>query len=135
LPELPEVQALVDFLAERTDRFAVAEIELASFSVLKTFAPPPTALAGALVDGWSRHGEFLDLDADGIHLVFHLARAGWLRWSDAIPNTRMRPGKSPIALRVRFSDGSGLGPHQAGTKKSLAAYLVRDVKEVPASPG
>jgi formamidopyrimidine-DNA glycosylase len=131
VPELPEVQALVDFLAERTDGLAVAEVELASFSVLKTFDPPPTALAGAPVDGWSRHGKFLDLDADGIHLVFHLARAGWLRWSDALPHTRMRPGKSPIALRVRFSDGSGFDLTEAGTKKSLAAYIVRDVKHVP----
>ena len=62
VPELPEVQALVDFLAERTDGLAVASVELASFSVLKTFDPPPTALAGGMVDGWSRHGKFLDLE-------------------------------------------------------------------------
>jgi len=64
VPELPEVQALVDFLAERTDGLAVASVELASFSVLKTFDPPPTALAGGMVDGWSRHGKFLDLNVD-----------------------------------------------------------------------
>jgi len=121
VPELPEVQALVDFLNERTAGLAVAEVELASFSVLKTFDPPPSALAGAPVDGWSRHGKFLELDADGIHLVFHLARAGWLRWSDSLPHPRMRPGKSPIALRVRFSDDSGFDLTEAGTKKSLAA--------------
>ena len=131
MPELPEVQALVDFLNERTAGLVVAEVELASFSVLKTFDPPPTALAGAPVDGWSRHGKFLDLDADGTHLVFHLARAGWLRWSDALPMTRMRPGKSPIALRVRFDDGSGFDLTEAGTKKSLAVYVVHDPSEVP----
>ncbi len=131
MPELPEVQALVDFLDERTSGLAVASVELASFSVLKTFDPPPSALAGSPVDGVSRHGKFLDMDIDGIHLVFHLARAGWLRWSDELPNTVMRPGKSPIALRVRLSDGSGFDLTEAGTKKSLAAYLVRDVKQVP----
>jgi len=131
VPELPEVQALVDFLDERTSGLAVASVELASFSVLKTFDPPPSALAGSPVDGVSRHGKFLDMDIDGIHLVFHLARAGWLRWSDELPNTVMRPGKSPIALRVRLSDGSGFDLTEAGTKKSLAAYLVRDVKQVP----
>jgi len=131
VPELPEVQALVDFLAERTDGLAVASVELASFSVLKTFDPPPTALAGGMVDGWSRHGKFLDLNVDGIHLVFHLARAGWLRWSEALPHTVMRPGKGPIALRVRFSDGAGFDLTEAGTKKSLAAYIVRDVAAVP----
>jgi formamidopyrimidine-DNA glycosylase len=131
MPELPEVQALVDFLAERTAGLAVTRVELASFSVLKTFDPPPQALEGAPVDGVHRHGKFLDLDVDGTHLVFHLARAGWLRWSDQLPATVLRPGKSPIALRVRLSDGSGFDLTEAGTKKSLAAYIVRDPKDVP----
>jgi formamidopyrimidine-DNA glycosylase len=131
MPELPEVQALVDFLAERTAGLAVTSVELASFSVLKTFDPPPQALAGSPIDGVSRHGKFLDLDVDGIHLVFHLARAGWLRWSDQLPTTVVRPGKSPIAMRVRLSDGSGFDLTEAGTKKSLAAYIVRDPHEVP----
>ncbi|MEO7447130.1 MAG: DNA-formamidopyrimidine glycosylase family protein, partial [Humibacillus sp.] len=131
MPELPEVQALVDFLAERTAGLAVTGVELASFNVLKTFDPPPQALTGSPVDGVSRHGKFLDIDIDGIHLVFHLARAGWLRWSDQMPTTVVRPGKSPIALRVRLSDGSGFDLTEAGTKKSLAAYLVRDPALVP----
>lgn len=127
VPELPEVQALVDFLAERVVGLAVTGVELGSFSVLKTFDPPPQALEGVPVDSVSRHGKFVDLDCDGVHLVFHLARAGWLRWSDALPHTVLRPGKSPIALRVRFSDASGFDLTEAGTKKRLAAYLVRDV--------
>ena len=131
MPELPEVQALVDFLGERVVGLAVTGVELGSFSVLKTFDPPPQALEGVPVDSVSRHGKFVDLDCDGVHLVFHLARAGWLRWSDAMPNTVLRPGKSPIALRVRFSDGSGFDLTEAGTKKRLAAYLVRDPKDVP----
>jgi formamidopyrimidine-DNA glycosylase len=131
MPELPEVQALVDFLAERTAGLAVTKVELASISVLKTFNPPPQALEGSPVDGVHRHGKFLDIDCDGTHLVFHLARAGWLRWSDQLPMTVLRPGKSPIALRVRLSDGSGFDLTEAGTKKSLAAYIVRDPAEVP----
>ncbi len=131
MPELPEVQALVDFLGERTDGLAVTKVELASISVLKTFDPAPQSLEGAPIDGVSRHGKFLDIDVDGTHLVFHLARAGWLRWSDQLPTTVVRPGKSPIALRVRLSDGSGFDLTEAGTKKSLAAYIVRDPVEVP----
>ena len=131
MPELPEVQALVDFLDTRIVGLAVTGVELGSISVLKTFAPAPDTLVGAPVDGVARHGKFLAVDIDGTHLVFHLARAGWLRFSDAIPATTIRPGKSPIALRVRLSDGSGFDLTEAGTKKSLAAYLVRDVQEVP----
>ncbi len=131
MPELPEVQALVDFLAERTSGLAVTGVEVGSISVLKTFSPPPQALVGAPVDAVTRHGKFVDMDCGGTHLVFHLARAGWLRWSDAIPATVLRPGKSPIALRVRLSDGSGFDLTEAGTKKRLAAYLVGDPQAVP----
>jgi formamidopyrimidine-DNA glycosylase len=131
VPELPEVQALVDFLAERVVGLPVTAVELGSFSVLKTFDPPPQVLSGVPVDSVTRHGKFVDLDCDGVHLVFHLARAGWLRWSDATPNTLLRPGKSPIALRTRFSDGSGFDLTEVGTKKRLAAYLVHDPQEVP----
>ncbi|HMM94320.1 DNA-formamidopyrimidine glycosylase family protein [Phycicoccus sp.] len=131
MPELPEVQALADFLRQRTDGLVVTGVELGSFHVLKTFTPPPDALVGAPVDDVSRHGKFLDLDCGGIHLVFHLARAGWLRWSDAMPSTVLRPGKSPIALRVRFDDASGFDLTEAGTQKRLAAYVVNRVADVP----
>ena len=130
MPELPEVQALVDFLAERAVGRVVTDVELGSIAVLKTFDPPPDALVGAPVDGVARHGKFVDLDVDGTHLVFHLARAGWLRWYEEVPATRVRPGKSPIALRVRLDDGSGFDLTEAGTKKGLAAYVVRDPAEV-----
>ena len=131
MPELPEVQALVEFLGARTDGLVVTGVELGSISVLKTFTPPPQALVGAPVDGVSRHGKFIDIDCGGTHLVFHLARAGWLRWSDAMPATVLRPGKSPIALRVRFDDASGFDLTEAGTKKRLAAYVVNDPAAVP----
>jgi formamidopyrimidine-DNA glycosylase len=131
MPELPEVQALVEFLGERTSGLVVTGVELGSISGLKTFTPPPQALVGAPVDGVSRHGKFIDLDCGGTHLVFHLARAGWLRWSDAMPATVLRPGKSPIALRVRFDDASGFDLTEAGTKKRLAAYVVNDPSTVP----
>ncbi len=131
MPELPEVQALVEFLGERTSGLVVTGVELGSISVLKTFTPPPQALVGAPVDGVSRHGKFIDLDCGGTHVVFHLARAGWLRWSDAMPATVLRPGKSPIALRVRFDDASGFDLTEAGTKKRLAAYVVNDPSTVP----
>lgn len=131
MPELPEVEALRAFLESRAVGEAVVGVELGSFTVLKTVLPPPDALVGAPVETVSRHGKFLDLDCGGTHFVFHLARAGWLRWSDALPATTIRPGKSPIAVRVRLSDGSGFDLTEAGTKKRLAAYVVCDPSQVP----
>ena len=131
MPELPEVQALVDFLADRAVGEGITGVELGSITVLKTYAPPPDALIGAPIESASRHGKFIDLDCGGTHLIFHLARAGWLRWYDTIPATRLRPGKSPIALRVRLSDGSGFDLTEAGTRKRLAAFIVGSAEEVP----
>lgn len=131
MPELPEVHALVDFLTQRVVGRVVTDVELGSIAVLKTFDPPPDALLGSPIDGVARHGKFIDIDIDGTHLVFHLARAGWLRWSETLSIKRVNPGRSPIALRVRLDDGSGFDLTEAGTRKGLAAYLVTDPQLVP----
>ena len=79
MPELPEVEALAQDLSRRLDGRALVRVDLAAFSALKTFDPPLMSLHGMLVDGVTRHGKFLDIDASGTHLVLHLARAGWVR--------------------------------------------------------
>ncbi len=138
MPELPEVESLAVFLRERAVGHAVAGVEVGAISALKTFRPAPADLAGGTVVSADRHGKWLDLGvapaAGGValHLVFHLARAGWLRWSDALPATPVRPGKSPLALRVRLDDGSGFDLTEAGTRKRLAVHVVADPAEVPA---
>jgi DNA-formamidopyrimidine glycosylase len=82
-----------------------------------------------------RHGKFLDLTfglpGGDLHLVMHLARAGWLRWRDDIPDKPLRPGKSPLAFRLVLEGGSGFDLTEAGTQKRLAVYLVRDPADVP----
>ncbi|MGH3388797.1 MAG: Fpg/Nei family DNA glycosylase [Actinomadura sp.] len=130
MPELPEVEALAAFLRERAVGRAVARIDVAAISALKTYDPPVTALGGLTVTGVGRYGKFLDLDIDGIHLIIHLARAGWLRWKDELPATPLKPGKGPLALRVHLDDESGFDLTEAGTKKGLAVYVVRDPAEV-----
>ncbi|WP_067450957.1 Fpg/Nei family DNA glycosylase [Actinomadura macra] len=132
MPELPEVEALTGFLRERAVGHAIARIDVLAISALKTYDPPVTSLGGLTITGAARHGKFLDLDVDGLHLVIHLARAGWLRWRDEIPARPVRPGgKNPLALRVHLDDGSGFDLTEAGTKKGLAVYVVRDAADVP----
>jgi formamidopyrimidine-DNA glycosylase len=133
MPELPEVEALAAYLRDRAAGHRIARIDLAAISALKTFDPPLTAANGRTITGATRHGKFLDIDFDGgeLHLVTHLARAGWLHYRDALAPAPLRPGKGPIALRVRLDDGSGFDLTEAGTQKKLAAYLVTDPKAVP----
>ncbi len=131
MPELPEVEALAHDLAGRLAGRAIVRVDLANFSCLKTYDPPLTALHGGLVDGVTRHGKFLDIDVSGTHLVLHLALAGWVRWKDEVPKLPAKPNsKSPLAARVVLDDGSGLDITEAGTRKSLALYVVRDPRDV-----
>ncbi|MFD7024853.1 Fpg/Nei family DNA glycosylase [Promicromonospora sukumoe] len=147
MPELPEVAALADFLRARTEGRTVSAVEVGSIAALKTFDPPPAALAGGQVVDVARHGKWLDLavspagpgagaDAVPLHLVFHLSRGGWVRWSDALSTKPVRPslgGSSRgavLALRVRLDDGSGFDLTEAGTRKRLAVHVVRDPADV-----
>ena len=131
MPELPEVEALAAFLRENAVGRVVTRVDLAAVQAIKTFDPPLSALGGLEVTGASRVGKFLDLDVSGLHLVVHLARAGWLQWKESLPAAPPRPGKGPVALRLHLDDGSGFDLTEAGTQKRLAVYLVRDPAEVP----
>ncbi|MFB7762906.1 Fpg/Nei family DNA glycosylase [Streptomyces xiamenensis] len=148
MPELPEVEALRDFLTGHLVGREVATALPVAFHVLKTYDPPLTAVAGRTVTGVARHGKFLDLTLGGgqdppLHLITHLARAGWLRWQEKLPAAPPRPGKGPLALRVTLAElppdsssrerpaGEGFDLTEAGTQKRLAVYVVRDPAEVP----
>lgn len=131
MPELPEVEALRSFLAERCTGRAIVGAELATFSALKTFDPPLEALAGTFIEQVQRRGKYLALGGPGLWLVFYLARAGWVQWRDQMPEQVARPGKGPLAFRLRLSDGSGFDLTEAGTQKHLALYLVADPEQIP----
>jgi formamidopyrimidine-DNA glycosylase len=131
VPELPEVEALAAFLRENAVGRVVTRVDLAAVQAIKTFDPPLSALGGLELTGVARHGKFLDLDVSGVHLVVHLARAGWLHWRTGLPTAPPRPGKGPLALRVHLDDGNGFDLTEQGTRKGLAVYVVRSPAEVP----
>jgi formamidopyrimidine-DNA glycosylase len=136
VPELPEVEALTAFLREHAVGRVVTRVDLAAVQAIKTFDPPLSALGGLELTGVARHGKFLDLDVSGLHLVVHLARAGWLHWRTGLPTAPPKPGKGPLALRVHLDSQDGTPPDgfdltEQGTRKGLAVYVVRSPAEVP----
>lgn len=132
MPELPEVTALAADLDARLSGRVIDRFVVVAFAALKTFDPAPDALHGCTVSGVSRRGKFLDISAGDLHLVIHLARAGWIRWRETPPPPPTgRPNRGPLAARLVLDDGSGLDITEAGTKKSLALSIVRDPADVP----
>ncbi|MEV0687161.1 DNA-formamidopyrimidine glycosylase family protein [Nocardia sp. NPDC050378] len=136
MPELPEVEALAQFLRDHAVGAVVGRVDVAALSAVKTFDPPVTALSGRDVTGAGRWGKFLGMDCGGLWLITHLSRGGWLRWVDEPNPLPPKPGgKSPLALRVHFFTPEGATPAidltEAGTKKRLAVYVVEDPQSVP----
>ena len=132
MPELPEVEALAAFLREN----AVGHVLDARRPRVDPGAQDVRPAAVGARAAWRspaprRHGKFLDLDVAGLHLVVHLARAGWLHWRTGLPTAPPKPGKGPLALRVHLDDGDGFDLTEQGTQKRLAVYVVRDPPEVP----
>ena len=134
MPELPEIEALVDHLRRQAVGLTIGRVDVAALSVLKTFDPPINALHGQVVTRAHRWGKYLGLKVGELFLIAHLSRAGWLRWSDKLAATPLRPGKGPIALRVHLGtpgEAPGFDLTEAGTQKRLAVWLVDDPQLVP----
>jgi formamidopyrimidine-DNA glycosylase len=134
MPELPEIEALADHLRRHAVGLTVGRIDVSAFSVLKTFDPAVTALHGQTVTGADRWGKYLGLHVGDVHMITHLSRAGWLRWSDKLAAAPLKPGKGPIALRVHLGppgEAPGFDLTEAGTQKRLAVWVVDDPVKVP----
>ena len=102
MPELPEIEALADHLRRHAVGLTIRRIDVSAFSVLKTFDPAISVLYGQTVTGANRWGKYLGVQSGNLHLITHLSRAGWLRWSDKLATAPLKPGKGPIALRVHL---------------------------------
>lgn len=141
MPEIPEVEALAEALSARTVGHRIARVALADLASLRTFEPTLGSLQGATVQDISRRGKFIvwelaTVNGEQLFLVIHLSRAGWIRWVDSPSATPPKPGRGPLALRLAFADAAGavvggVDVTEAGTRKRLAIYVVRDPETVP----
>lgn len=135
VPELPEVHGLAQVLDQHTAGQVVRAVHIVAFPALKTYHPPPSALVGGRITGVHRHGKWLDLvvraDDGEVRLVWHLARAGWVRWHEEAPAGMPRPGRSGLAARVVLNRGA-FDLTEAGTSKRLAIHVVSRPTDIEA---
>ncbi|MGH7667565.1 MAG: DNA-formamidopyrimidine glycosylase family protein [Candidatus Dormibacteria bacterium] len=136
MPELPELEALAHFLDRQSRGRHLTRLELASLSALKTVRPGLQDLVGRRVEGWERRGKYLCLRAEHDFLVLHLARGGWVHWSDRLSQVVARPTRGPLTLRVGLeslggSEGApGFEVTEMGSEKRVALWVVEQPERV-----
>jgi formamidopyrimidine-DNA glycosylase len=138
MPELPELDVLVENLRAQLAGARVRSVRVVSVAALKTFDPPVDALVGrAIVDAgrrakyvWLEVGGSGGLDSGGLEsgglgLVMHLALGGRLSLGP-------KPASRKVAvLTVELEDGRVLSMTEASTQRRAAVWLVGKLDQVP----
>ncbi|MDX6630810.1 MAG: formamidopyrimidine-DNA glycosylase [Gaiellales bacterium] len=120
MPELPELEALVEALDPLVSRAPVRDVPVAHFAVVKTATPPLDWLAGHTLTGAVRRGKHLLFPTDeNLVLTIHLMTAGKLAYVE--PGLKRPPG--PV-LVVRFADDGELVVSERVTRKSVRVRLL-----------
>ena len=120
MPELPDILLYLHALRSRIVGHVVQHVRLASPFLLRSIAPPPSAVEGKAIVNLQRLGKRIVLEAEGeIFMVFHLMIAGRFRWKP--PQTKI-PGKIGL-LAIDFDHGTLLMT-EAGTKRQASLHIV-----------
>jgi formamidopyrimidine-DNA glycosylase len=122
VPELPELEALVQTLDPLVGRSPIASTPKVHFAVGRTFDPPFTGMVGHRFTGARRRAKRLlfPLD-DGTTLLVHLMSAGRLAFTE--PGEK-RPAQ-PVLL-VELEDGSALSVTERATRKRMRVGLYEE---------
>ena len=121
MPELPDVAAYIVALQARIAGQTLLRVSIIKPFVLRTAAPPVSAVEGRTVTKLRRIGKRIAIGLDGDYwIVLHLMIAGRLRWHPAGTSVRTR---STLAV-FDFSNGS-LELTEAGAKRRASIHVVQ----------
>lgn len=129
MPELPEVQAIVDGLRVACVGRSVTAARALHPSVVKSAEPGLDALVGRSITDLWRRGKLIGIDFDDVSVVIHLMQSG--RLGLATPGAK-RPGKI-VAATIGLDDGSELRLRESATEHRASIHVVRTA-ELKAHP-
>jgi formamidopyrimidine-DNA glycosylase len=126
MPELPDITLYIEALQKRLVDRVLLSIRLASPFVVRSVAPPVSALTGRIVRSIRRLGKQIVFAFDeDLFLVLHLMIAGRLQWKQARSPI---PGKVGLAA-LDFENGTLLLT-EAGSKKRASLHVVAGESEL-----
>jgi formamidopyrimidine-DNA glycosylase len=131
MPELPEVRALAERLDAVVSGAAFERADVLQFSSLKTYAPRPAELQGALVRAVTSRGKFTVVSfVDGRRLLFHLSQGG--RVDVESPPKATKP-RGAVA-RLGFVDRPAVLIKEFGTQRKAGWWVLAADDEGPLAP-
>jgi formamidopyrimidine-DNA glycosylase len=120
MPELPEVQALAERLADALVGGELEGHDPLQFSALKTFDPPAESLVGLTLGGVGRRGKFVILEFGGPRLLLHFSQGGRADLEDPPKTTRPRGA----VARFLFRDRPSLLVKEFGTERKAGWWVL-----------
>jgi formamidopyrimidine-DNA glycosylase len=121
VPELPEMQALSERLAEVMVGQTFAGAQPIQFAGLKTYAPTPESLAGKTITDVSRIGKYVVTTFDsGERMLLHLSQAG--RLDIEVPAKATRPKQGVV--RWTLGNGTGILVKEFGTERKAGWWVL-----------
>jgi formamidopyrimidine-DNA glycosylase len=121
MPEMPEIQALAERVAEAVGGSTFERFDLLQFSSLRTVTPRPTELVGRRVGAVARRGKYLILELeDGARIVVHLSQGG--RLDVEMPPKATKP-RGAVA-RLRFERHPALLVKEFGKERKAGVWVV-----------
>ena len=121
MPELPEMQALAERLAEVMVGKTFAGAQPIQFAGLKTYAPTPESLAGKTFTDVSRIGKYVVMTLEGgERMLLHLSQAGRLDVETPAKSTRPKQG----VVRWTLGDGTGILVKEFGTERKAGWWVL-----------
>jgi formamidopyrimidine-DNA glycosylase len=128
LPELPDITVYVERLVALTAGSPLERVHVVNPFILRSVAPPPTAVEGRRVTGARRIGKRIAIELeDELFIVLHLMIAGRLRW-------RAEKGKVPRGHTLAafdFPSGRIVFTEQ-GSKRRASMHIIQGEAELHA---
>ena len=121
MPEMPEVQALVERLDEILGGAELSRFDLLQFSSLKTVTPRPSELQGRVLEGVTRRGKFLVFGfGDAPRMLVHLSQGGRIDVESPPKSTKPRGS----VARLRFTEGPSVLVKEFGHERKAGVWVL-----------
>lgn len=129
MPELPEVQAHAERLADQFTGRVLVRFRPLKFTALRTALPAPDEAYGERLLGVGRRGKYIVLEFESVRFAVHLMQGGRLL-VDEKQAAKPRGGQA----RFVFDEGPALLLTEAGTERRAGVWCLPPDRSLDAPP-